>query len=204
MALDANALITLAQAKEHLDIPTLDTDYDDRIERMINAVSTFIENFTNRELITATYTHRFNGDGGGRLIPLVFPVTAVTSIHDDDEWTFGATTEITDFDIFDETFIVLKKCLVFKEGRRNVKMVYTGGYVGPGGSTTIPKDLQEATLLLVELLYNARDDRRIGVKSKSKLGETVTFDDDLPVEVKVLLDPHTRENYIKRMSKGVV
>lgn len=201
MALDANALVSLDQVKDHMDISG--STFDSRLERMINAASTLIENQTNRQLITQSHTHYFNGDGTGTLEPQEFPVTAVTSIHDDDEWTFGAETEVTDFDIFDETFIVLKKCLVFKQGRRNVRMIYTAGYVGPAGSSTVPTDLQEATILLVELLYNMRDDRRLGIKSKSKLGETVSFDEGIPDHIAKMIEPHTRENYIKRMSKGV-
>jgi hypothetical protein len=48
--LAANALVTLAQGKDHLDIPAGDTDYDDRITHFINVASEDAEQRTSRFL----------------------------------------------------------------------------------------------------------------------------------------------------------
>lgn len=192
--LNANALTTLARTKEELDIPTANTDFDDQIIQYINAVSDVIEKTTNRSFQSTTYTHRFTGRGINWIVAKEFPITSITDVWVDQTYAFATPLAATDYFIQDEAFFVRLTEGVFWPGGAPlaIKVEYTAGY------TTIPDGLQQACIEWVRLVYLSQSDRRIGRTSKSKQGETLSFENDIPVMVKSLIAPYRRERVIER------
>lgn len=192
MALAQNALVTMAEAKDQLSITTTTPELDARVERWINAASQMIETYLDRKLIYQTYTERKDGRRSDRIILSQFPVVSVVSLHDDINWGFTSTSLIdaNDYWIEEDSTIVLKG-FFFARGNRNIKIVYSAGYKSPvlgGLGPELPKDLSYACLLTVEWLEKMRNDKRVGVTSKSKNGESISFTNELPLEVRNMID----------------
>jgi hypothetical protein len=194
MALNANALVTLAEAKDHLNIPALTTDFDARVERYVNAASEAIANHCDRKLLHASYDLRFDGRRSDRVLLPHYPVTSVTALWDDPGWDFLPGTLIPpeeyEFDAECEGEIVLRSRR-FSRANQNVRVQFTAGFQSPvvgGPGAPFPATLSYACLLQVEYLDILRTDRRVGVQSKGKQGESISFTNDgMPPQVVSLL-----------------
>lgn len=186
-------LITLAVAKDALDIPTLNTNEDTRIQGFVDAASAYIQAQCNRTFAQATYTHYFDGNDTRYLLLYEFPISAITLINIDDTWAFAGGTDLPasgDYRIHNSVLAV-RRCGLFQyTSAQAVKVTYTAGY------TTIPSDIQQATLEMVLWLYFTRNDRRKGLTAKSKLGENVAYTDGVPVQIDALIAHHKRDTYI--------
>lgn len=194
MSLNANALVTLAQAKSHLNIPVLDTTQDTRVTQFINAASDYVENTTNRKMVSATYTHRFGGSGTPFLLLREYPVTAITSVYEDETWVFAGPSLIlsTDYVIHREIQIARKAPTLWQSTKSlAVQVIYVAGY------TTIPFDLQQVALSLVEILFDMRDQRTTRTQSRAKLGDSISLFEKMPEHITAMLAPHIREAYVK-------
>lgn len=190
--LNDNALMTLAQARDHLQIAPADTSQDDRITQYINAISDHFERHCDRKLVSQDYSHLFTGDGSALLVLWQFPVTAVSAVYVDRTQTFGAGSQITDFQIHREFAISRRQKYVFPKWPLGIKVNYTAGY------ETIPFDLVQAGLILLGQLWDTRGSRNAGVASRAKMGESVSFVDNLPPTVAAMLAPYVRETFVKR------
>ena len=173
MAVDPFALTTLANARIHLNVPTslVDADLDALLERFINEASAKVETFIDRKVLTRTYTEYQDGRSNNRILLKEWPVTAVAELWCDKSSEFTDTKNLidaSDYRIVQESEIALI-CRHFSRGTQNIKIEYTAGYA------TVPYELEGATLWIVEWLYEMRNDRRIGNKSKSKSGESATY-----------------------------
>lgn len=195
MALKANALVSLATAKDYLDIPTLDTSQDTRVERLINMASQFIQEYCNRNIITTSYTEYQDGRKNNQLILRQWPASKPTDIRIDNSWDFAVSTQIStsDYDIVENMIVVLRNSF-FPDGYRNIKILYSAGY-GTIAGNDLPSDIQEMCLQLVALYQNKRTDRRIGVKTKSKQGENITYVEDIPLDILTVLDRYKRYEF---------
>lgn len=186
-------LVTLALAKADLDIPDATTTEDTRIQKFVDAASEYIENECNRKFLQATYTNeRYDGNDTRYLLLRQFPVTSITSIYLDDDWVFGAGTEIVAGKR--QTYrdcMVVRQCGVYQyTNALAVKVTYQAGFA------TIPTDIQQATLDMVLWLYAKRNDRRSGLTARSKLGENASYEDVVPASVTAMIAKHKRDAYI--------
>ena len=167
------ALTTLASAKTFLGESgaTYDTLLGDLLDGVEAAVGRFCRPYerdgTNHPLASYSGTEYYSGDGMAELWLRRFPVTAITSVHVDQngyfghgtdafdaasEWTIG-TDFVPNFDLTNLRniggLLSLRKhaSAVFNAawpiGRGNVKVVYTAGYA------TIPDDLVLAVHMLL-------------------------------------------------------
>lgn len=193
MSLNANALVTLADAKDHLDIPPATTTSDARVERFINTASQLIEEYCNRKFIYQSYDIRRDGRRQDRIQLNEFPIIAVTNVWDDQSWEWGSDKLIpaTEIAIEEECILVLQN-RKFSKGNQNVRIQFTAGFVSPvtgGLGAPIPMTLEYTCLMTVEWLMQLRQDRRIGVTSKSKQSESISFFDQtgLPPQVMTML-----------------
>lgn len=197
MPLGVNALCTLADAKDHLGIPLADTSFDARVERYINAASQLIESHCDRRLVFASYDVRRDGRRSDRLVLPEFPVVAVTKVWDDTSWTWTSQMEIPadEWTVEDEMFLVLRSRR-FARGNQNVRVQFTAGYRSPNGGVDgplLPATLSYACLMTVEWLDSLRQDRRLGVSSKGKNGESVSFSDvGIPPQIANMLTDFVR------------
>lgn len=197
MALNANALVSLADTKAHLGIPALDTTQDMRVERLINTASQLIEDHTDRKLTYQSYDVRRDGRRADRLVLPEWPVVAITSVYDDASWEFQPQTVIdpTEYGVEEESVLVLKNGRKFARGNRNVRVTYTAGYRTLTGMVgdPIPSTLSYACLMIVDWLDGIKADRRLGVSSKSKNGESISFTDALPPQIVAMLEDFVRQ-----------
>ena len=183
MALQANALLTLAEAKAALAITG--ASQDPILEGLINGVSDEIETLLGRRLIAATYTGvRLDGNGQCLLISPEWPITAVASCSLADVaqtiWMPGDSDAPEDHDVLVRDGADPKhsrwgiyRWAGWPLGMSNVKLTYTAGYGAVGFA--LPGDLKEAAAELLRERYHRQTRQEQGVSSRSVMGESVTF-----------------------------
>jgi len=196
MSLASNALCTLAQAKAYLDIASGDTSQDSKLELLINASSSMIENYLDRKLIYQGYVEYHDGRNSDRLLLKEWPAIKPTEIVFDQTWTYGASNVIpTDNYQLESEIMVVLRGYKFPRGNRNIKVTYYAGYQSPvtgGSGPVLPAEITQACIMLVAWQYQLRADRRLGVSSKGKSGESISYVKGIPVEITTILDLHYR------------
>lgn len=180
-------LTTLATVKAWFSPPLTTTTDDALLARLITAASAFLAAWLNRQILAASYTQTFNGNGKTALLLPQYPVTAVQSLTIDGQsippLQVGSSTAAAGYS-FDATTLYLSGT-TFTPGRQNVTLTWTAGY------TSVPPDIEQACIDLVALRYRERD--RIGLASKGMAGETTSYSQrDLPANAATLLQVYRR------------
>lgn len=166
------------------------------IDEIIAIVSAKVEKYLGRSALTTTYTEYFNVGVGSACFPLkAFPVTSITTVHNDIDWSFAATTlvDATNYtvDTSSGLLYVEPDCLIC--GFRALKVVYVGGMADTTSSfkTSYP-DVYDAALLQVAYQYQTR--KQIGAQSINSITGGVTWVGDVEFlsSVKATLDRHKR------------
>lgn len=211
MTLAANALTTVAAAKDELGIAALDTSQDTYLETLINRSSSAIERFCNRSFYRdAATVENLEGYGGMKLVVSRTPIVSITSIAYNGAALDAATYEIHDADagiirflgpILWTTVVLpnIKRDAYPGEERKLYRVTYAGGYTIPsGGAYTLPEDLVEACLLAVVDRFR-RKGRDPSVQSERLMSYSVSYANDpetletgLPPAVRGLLAPWRR------------
>lgn len=152
--------VTLAQAKAHI---RLDADgYDDDISTFyIPAARQQVEAFTDRQLITATYTMTLRRFCGRRIYLPKGQLQSVTSLkyYDDDDaqQTYSSSNYYVNARN-EPGFIELKNDNNWPsiENRADaIEIIYVCGY---GAATDVPEILRTATLMQLGYMYEHRGD----------------------------------------------
>jgi len=198
MALTAHALVTLADTKEHLGIPAGNATYDSIVERFINATTDRLEKLTGRRLKQRLgITEYHDGLGNTSLLLDEWPAVKPTEVWIDRSSAFTDATkqlEIANYELDLSPrgegigIVLVGGCngRLFPQGRRNIKVVYDGGYAD------VPYDLQDVVFWEVEYLWNMRTDDSIGVMVKGKNQENTTFREGMPKIIQETIDVYTR------------
>lgn len=188
VTLDTYALVTLDDAKDHLNIPASNTDFDDKVKRFINSATYDIENFIDRKVIKRSYTEYQDGRGSNKILLKQWPATKPTELWIDPSSEFTDTTNqlaTTDYQIDNDSLVVLI-FRQFSKGTRNIKVTYEAGW------DTVPWPIQVACLWLVEFEYDISNDRRVGNTKKGKNQEDTEYHDDWPMWLQRKLLPYKR------------
>jgi len=167
MTLSDNALTTLENVKNYLQIAALDTSNDDFLIEQINAISDGIQRVNSRQLGLQTYTNeRLSGSGRLKQRLNHYPIVSITEILIDD-------VEYTDYEIFKASSGLLYSDCVWPkcsrssgmsnhliESKLNIKATYDAGYVLPKDDTvpeprTLPWDIEMVVKQLVSSAYNS-------------------------------------------------
>jgi uncharacterized phiE125 gp8 family phage protein len=191
MSLDtAVALVAVADARTVLKIAG--SSEDTVLADLINRASALASKYAGRQLVSTQRTEYYDGDGDRQLILNHRPVTAVASVYIDGLRTFGADTLVDSAAdlITDGAAGILELWNnggSFTKGRANVKVTYTAGYVA---GSTVPHDLEEAVLLIVQHHYKRiYQDGRIGLQSETLDDRTLTYSQDaIPPKAKMILE----------------
>lgn len=182
MALAANAIVTLNQAKAYLKIPLAETTKDSHVEFLINSASQYLEMECDRWLVKRTTITEYQDGRRQNIIVLKqWPVLSVASlrIDIDSKFTDAATlVDPTDYAITDEDTALMLLNQVFPNGHRAIKIVYSAGY------DPVPYDLQEACLWVCYWKDRIRDAGDIGRSTKNKEGESISYLQDAPKDVR--------------------
>ena len=179
------AWTTLAKVKEYLGIT--DTASDTLLTDLLARLQAAAETYLDRKIEQATYTEQYDGDGTDRLVTLQWPIISVTTLHDDTDRAFGASTLIAaaDYVLYKDRGVIRLDGLTFASGIQNVKVVYVAGYA------TVPTDLAQALIELVADRFRQKEHQ--GLESLSIGAYSVSFiGEDLPDEVKATLDGYRR------------
>ena len=189
------SLTTLANVKAFKNLTT--SEHDAEILRLIPAVDGFIEAYCNRPLEQAAVTEYHSGRAGQSSLRLDrYPVAALTSLYDDVDRVYGSTTLIdpSDYVLEDEKAGIVKlDGLTFREGLKNIKVVYTAGYAAGSKERAL---LEQAAIELLWLARNKGDLALLGLQSRSIAdGRVDTFDVDWPAGVKEILDPFRKMDH---------
>jgi hypothetical protein len=189
-------LTTLTEVLAHLDQPSDAGVEDAKLEKIITRASKRISTFCDRRFITETYTEYQHGRRSNSILLKQFPAVKPTELNIDPEGVFGSETVVdtSDYEIMDDSLVVLKNGLRFQTGVRNIKVVYEAGY-GTAALGTIPFDLEDGCIQLVDFMYGLVGDRRIGQLQKSKQGENVTYVQGMPDFVIEAILPYKRYEF---------
>jgi hypothetical protein len=161
--LNDNALTSLADVKESLNVPSSDHTKDNLIIRKINQASQAIENYCERVFKAADYVEQINGSDTDELTLRQRPVNTFTSL----EYRSGVTNVDSWFTMSSNYYFVdnspgLLKLLFGARGKWDAwRATYNAGY------TTIPSDLQEACASLAAY-YVQNADALVQVRSKQE------------------------------------
>lgn len=191
--LDPYALTSLGSVKEHLGISDSDPSQDNLLVRFINASTEMIEREIDRKILARTYTEFYDGRANNRMLLSNWPIISISELWDDPSGEFTNLNYKLSGSLYSidgtndlSVGVILKSPKKFSKASRSIKVVYLAGY------STIPYVIQEACISHVEYLYTVRSDRRLGVSSKSKNGETINFTGDIPDFVKAMIAPYQR------------
>ncbi len=157
---------------------------DPILTALIAYVSSWIENYCERTILSASYTSKYNGTNGQALTLSASPVTAITSVTIDGTAILAAASAQSAGYAFNDLGITLNDYR-FSEGRNNVVVVYTAGYA------SVPAELAMAAIQLVALRYKLR--ASTGLKSVSMVqGGTTAYVDNIPEDIKTTIDNFKR------------
>ena len=193
MAVNAGAIITVAELKAYVGVTT--TDFDTIFEIFINSVSDEFNAYVGRKLGKATYTDvYFDGPAGSDLLLPHFPVVSITSIEED-----GDTLVEGDYDdylLYADAGIIRRVMGSWLRGNKTIKITYVAGYVVQGatlgtGETALPGDLRLACLAQCAREWKKAQGAEWGMTSRSFPDGSVTrTEKGLLQEVTDVLDRH--------------
>ena len=207
IALQANALLTLAELKAYLQITGNEQDL--AVATFINGVSDAVETLTGRRLAQRTYTNEYLVVAEGTVrgmdwLDVEWPITALTNLSIDGTsqslWQPGSPGSPLDRDVY------ILEARDPKHGCDRisrpggwplgalVQRTYTAGYSdAPPATFPIPGDLKQAVQKLAGEWYYSRSRQSEPVISRSSGAETITYvNDALPRTFPTLVNSYRR------------
>lgn len=137
------------------------------IERIINTITDYIENYCNRRIKRrADLITEFPEGFGEKWIILQYPPVDVQSVYIDYSRTFSEDTKIdSDYYFVDEkTGLITLYDLIFPKGVGYTKILYYGG------CSEVPNDLKDVAIQMVITVYRRYKTKQIGYASVSGKG----------------------------------
>lgn len=218
MQLSPYAFLTLEETKEWLKIKPDNTDYDNILIRLINRATAKVENYIDGPVLTRELVEFRDGNSSNTIVPTFYPVTEIVEVRIDFNRGFGNETIVSTENIIlrgmpslsqiqgDPQIKILGSDIVLRDdnntallGRifagsviQSIKLTYKAGR----GDTAadIPDDLKDACLMLVEYYYLMRENKDVGIKSRTSMNQSYTrvdatdTDSGMPREIETLLD----------------
>lgn len=206
MALQANALTTLARFKDYIGCPLSDTSKDARYEFFIDATSAVMETYCERNFARSDYVERHDGRLSDTLVLKNWPIVSVSQIRVSQAWDFSDPQSVLEpeYYVVENESVIRLRSRLFSKGSMNVQVSYTAGWITPQNpNSNLPKDLELTCLQLTEFYLQTRDDRRTGVTSKSKNTESISYLGDLPDFAKMILDDYSRSEFAAGLVSSV-
>ena len=187
-------LTTLANVKSYLG-GQVDTAGETFVTFAIPYISSVIETYCGRLFGETTYTDEIHdGDGGKQLVLKNYPIISVTSLYDDIDraWTASTLIAASDYVIKKESGVLYRvDANFFNIERGNIKVTYVAGYKLPGASsgngTAFPLALEDVCVKLVALAFRDRG-MNLGLNSINFEGGTKSFTVDIPEDLKRILN----------------
>lgn len=179
-------LTTVANFKINFNIKSTFTDHDTMIQNLITQKSKRCSEYCGRKFAARSLTEYYNGELSDTLLLNEYPVNSITSIHDDNDRSYGADTLISsdDYVLINGGLdgIVKLDGAILGDGLNNVKIIYNAGY------TTLPGDLVSACEMLIMADYI---EHLAGVNATSS-DEVIYKPEKLRKEAYAILDRYVR------------
>jgi hypothetical protein len=178
MPLSSNALTTLEAVKSYLKIEISQTVDDERLEDLINACSSAIENYCERKFKEQTITdEEYDGKGTKYILLQQYPVKSVNSVSVD-----GAILVADQYKVKKSDGLLIRVNSVWSKGDINISVTYTAGL------SEIPPDLELACRHFVMSFYKAD----VAAFSTTFSDGFVFRADAMPAQVKMILQPYKK------------
>jgi len=182
-------IISLDDAKSHLNIPTSDTSQDEELRSFIDSASDLAESYVGQVLGRRTFTSELY-DGGGEFIRIRNPkAISITSVTENGA-TVSSSNYVLDYTgqrlyrIGSGTLYATNSYGYWTAGMNNVSITYVAGYVNP------PMAAKQGVLEILRHLWQTQRGA-INVMSRTQSGDelysTPTY--SLPRRAMELLDP---------------
>jgi len=183
------ALTTVFNVRVQLGIPStkLNLDLIRKIERLINACSSAIEEQTERLFVPRTSSEIYDGRGTDRFVPRHWPINSISEVWLDGSKKFTDTNNILDsseYAITDDQTTIELLDRRYPSSRYSVKFVYNHG--------KLPADISYACDLYCEWLFRLNEREDLGRVSRSKGDESVNIEQRVPQVVMDLIMKHKR------------
>lgn len=144
------SVLSLQDAKDHLNIPQTTTTYDNELLSKIATIQSTLEKLTGGPIITRSITERVTcGYGWNELAVRQRPLVGVTSITD---VASGVALSLTDLDLDTNSGIIRRKLGLPFYGRSGAySVVYTAGW-----GVAISPAFNEAARIILEHLWQTQ------------------------------------------------
>jgi hypothetical protein len=173
----ANALVdlvSLQEAKDYFAAAGQTAPTDASLAILITGISSTIQSYLSRNLVSQAYAVTLNGDGGYALSLPNTPITDVGAVAIDGVPISKAVSPIAPGFVFSDTQVMVRGYR-FSRGVQNIALAYTAGF------TTIPDDIKRAVfeaLSAVVAVFDYDDPRAVeiaagGTKIKLASGSVV-------------------------------
>jgi len=159
------------------------------IDNLINAVSARFESYCDRKFKSREYTEYHDGGGHSVLYPDQYPITSISGIYDDSNWSWAESSKIdsTQYRIVGDNSIVFKSTAnVMGDYRQNIKLIYTAGY------STLPYDLENACILEIMRAMGRLEDLEVSEKRSNENLLKYVASDFLP-ETRSVIEKYRRK-----------
>ena len=154
--------LTMTEVKTHLGLPSANNDFDAQLSALIETARRFFEEWTNRQIVSATWDFTFDAFPVGRQPLLVprSPIQSITSVTytdaDGNSTTWSSSNYTVDvafepgrvFPVFNGVWPVARGI----EGALVVRAV-----CGYGTAAQVPASVKACLLMLVDDWFNERD-----------------------------------------------
>lgn len=194
-------LSTLTKLKRHLGIPVDDLTKNEMLNLLLTGSSNYIEGQTARALELQSHSLKLSGDGTDMLVLPQYPIlmsdgVPAISVLKVDDVDILAEIASGDIDVDDKTGILYRD-QGWHEGRRNIEITFSAGYVLPGSdesgqetATTLPEDLELASIRLAARVYERS--KAEGITSVSATSMSVNYKDSIDPEIVETIARHAR------------
>ncbi|RJP24764.1 MAG: hypothetical protein C4520_03530 [Candidatus Abyssobacteria bacterium SURF_5] len=176
-------LTTLANVKEHLDIESGETQFDQLLARMITASSRQIEAYCNRTFGITARTELYDGNASDILFLDHTPIVSVASVAIDEE-----AMAADEYKVYDDYVRLCSR--LFTPGEQNVEIQYSAGFYDPAIESP-PPDLEDACIQLVSFKYFMRGAEGITSRQVNKVTDNFASA-AIPLSVALILDKYRR------------
>jgi len=203
MAINSNGLTTVQRVKDFLGITVASNDTI--LERIINQVSDFVENYCDRTFVETTYTNElYDGTGTDKLFLKNFPISSTDTFTLEKR---SGSQNVSNFNsIESEMFFIDYNTGIletngwgFTELPQRYRATYTAGYAFDNftpGATLESLNIGDLEFAVWKLVANAFEMRKntSNVQSESIGDYSVTFRKSTMAdqEIKDILDRYTR------------
>ena len=178
-------MTTLDKVKSYLGITS--TDYDTILNELIDNYDKFIKHLIERSFNSTEYTEYYDG-GKKELYIKEYPIDSSATLtvyynshtQADPSWNEIDSSNYVVY--YDEG--IIRHYGTFPVGKRNIKIIYTGGY------SIVPDDLE---LLAKQLVAKAFEQRKAQGKTRESLGGAmIDWKAMFSPEQKIIIDKYKR------------